>query len=111
MKEMQCNEKKIREIQDKAQLPLKPSHRESKHQVPPPPPQRSKSRSIKAFCENVSQLSLCVNVFHHYVSFLNMVSQKVVSHFDVFCSPMEDRILGETYGTGVITHEGYTLVV
>jgi hypothetical protein len=54
----------------------------------PPPP--SKTRGIKVFGKNVSQLSLCVNVFHHYVSFLNMVSQEVVSHFDVLHSPMEN---------------------
>jgi hypothetical protein len=51
----------------------------------PPPPE-----SIKWFGKNVSQLSLRVIVFHHYVSFLNMVSQEVVSRFDVFHSPMEN---------------------
>jgi hypothetical protein len=87
MKEMQCDEKKIEYIQGKTQAPLKPSHRDGKHHVPP---QSSKSRSIKGFGENVTQLSLCVNVFHHYVSLLNMVSQEVMSHFDVFRSPMKN---------------------
>jgi hypothetical protein len=57
-------------------------------------PQGSKMRSIKRFGENVSQLSLYVNVFHHYISLLNMFSQEVVSHFDVFRSPMENWVLG-----------------
>jgi hypothetical protein len=51
-------------------------------------------RSIKEFDENISQLSLCINVFLHYVSLLNIISQEVVSHFDVFCSPIENQVLG-----------------
>jgi hypothetical protein len=39
-----------------------------------------------------------------------MVSQEVVPHFDVFRSPIENWVLGWAYGTGVITHEGNTLV-
>jgi hypothetical protein len=53
-------------------------------------PQRSKMRRIKRFGENVSHLPLCVNELHLYISLLNMVSQEVVSHFDVFGSPMEN---------------------
>jgi hypothetical protein len=89
---IKCNgdEDKIEYIQDKTEAPLKPCHRDGKHQVLPPPLQGSKSRSIKGFDENISQLSLCVNVFHHYISLFNMVSQEVVSHFYVFCSPMEN---------------------
>jgi hypothetical protein len=72
-------------------------------------PQRSKMRRIEGFGENVSQLPLCVK--HHLdLSLLNMVSQKVVSHFDVFGSPVENWVMGQAYGTGAITHEGYTLV-
>jgi hypothetical protein len=48
-----------------------------------------KMSRIKGFVENVRQLPLCISVFYHYISFLNMVSQEVVSHFYVFCSPME----------------------
>jgi hypothetical protein len=58
------------------------------------PMQRSKTRSIKGFGKNINQLSLGVNVFHHYVSFLSMVTQEVVSHFDVFRSRMENWVLG-----------------
>jgi hypothetical protein len=49
---------------------------------------------VKGFDENVSQLSLCVDVFHHYISLLYMVSQEVVSHFYVFRSPMKNWVLG-----------------
>jgi hypothetical protein len=38
------------------------------------PPQRSKMRRIKGFGENVSQLPLCVNKLHLYLSRLNLVS-------------------------------------
>jgi hypothetical protein len=58
------------------------------------PSQRSKTSRIKGFGKNISELSLYVNIFHHYVSLFNMVSQEVVSHFYVFYSPMENWILG-----------------
>jgi hypothetical protein len=53
-------------------------------------PQRSQTRGIEGFGENVGQLPLCVNKHHLYMSLLNMVSQNVVSHFDVFGSPVEN---------------------
>jgi hypothetical protein len=40
-------------------------------------------RRIEGFGENIGQLPLCVNKLHLYLSLLSMVSQKVVSHFDV----------------------------
>jgi hypothetical protein len=43
------------------------------------PPQISKSRRIKGFGEDISQLSLGVYVSHLYISLLYMVSQEVVS--------------------------------
>jgi hypothetical protein len=57
-------------------------------------PQGSKMSRIKEFGENISQLSLCVNVFHLYISLFNMISQEVVSHFYVFRSPMKNWVLG-----------------
>jgi hypothetical protein len=54
----------------------------------------SKTRRIEGFGKNVSQLSLCVNKLYLYLSLLNMVSQKVVSHFDVFGSLMEKWVMG-----------------
>jgi hypothetical protein len=74
------------------------------------PPQRIKMRRIEGFGENIGQLPLCVNKFHLYLSLFNMISQKVVSHFDVFCSSVENWVMGKAYGTRAITHEGYTLV-
>jgi hypothetical protein len=58
------------------------------------PLQRSKMRRIEWFGENVSQLPLCIDEYHHNISFLNMVSQEVVSHFDVFGSPVKNWVLG-----------------
>jgi hypothetical protein len=87
-------EEKIKEIQiykENHKLPLKPSHRDGKHKSPP---QRSKTRRIEGFGENVSQLSLCINELHLYISLLNMVSQEVVSHFNVFGSLMENWVMG-----------------
>jgi hypothetical protein len=55
--------------------------------------QRSKIRRIKGFGENVGQLPLCVNKLHLYLSLLNMVSHKVVSHIDVFDSPVENWVM------------------
>jgi hypothetical protein len=75
----------------KHKLPGKPCHRDGKHQILP---QRSKMSRIKGFGENISQLSLCFNVFHIYISLFNMASQEVVSHFYVFRSPMKNWILG-----------------
>jgi hypothetical protein len=57
------------------------------------PPQRSKTRRIEGFGENVNQLPLCVNELHLYISLLNMVSQEVVSHFNVFGSPVENWVM------------------
>jgi hypothetical protein len=42
-------------------------------------PQICKSRRINGFDENVNQLPLCVYVSHLNVSFLNVISQEVVS--------------------------------
>jgi hypothetical protein len=53
-------------------------------------PQSSKARRIKGFGENISQLSLYVNVSHLNISLFHMISQEVVSHFEMFYSFMED---------------------
>jgi hypothetical protein len=57
------------------------------------PPQRSKMRRIEGFDKNVSQLTLYVNELYLYISLLNMVSQEVVSQFNVFGSPVENFFL------------------
>jgi hypothetical protein len=58
------------------------------------PPQRSKTRRIGGFDENVGQLPLCVNKLYLYLSLLNMISQKVVSHFNVFDFPVGNWVMG-----------------
>jgi hypothetical protein len=71
--------------------------------------QSSKARSIKGFGENISQLSLCINVSHLYISLFNMISQEVVSPLKVSRSFVEDWVFGYGDDTGVITHEGNSL--
>jgi hypothetical protein len=73
------------------------------------PPQSSKARGIKVFGENISQLSLCINVSHLNISFLNMVSQEMMSSLKVSHSFVEDRVFGYKDGTGVVAHEGNSL--
>jgi hypothetical protein len=69
------------------------------------PPQSSKARSIKGFGENISQLSLCINVSHLNIFLLNAISQEVVSPLKVSHSLVKDWVFGYWYGTGVIAHE------
>jgi hypothetical protein len=73
------------------------------------PSQSSKVRSIKGFDENISQLSLCVNVSHLNISLFHMISQEVVSHFEVFHSFVKDWVFDCRDGTGVVAHEGNSL--
>jgi hypothetical protein len=60
MNEIQCDEDKIEYIQGKTQA--SPQTMPQGWQIPCPPPQRSKISHIKRFDEDISQLSLCVNV-------------------------------------------------
>jgi hypothetical protein len=72
------------------------------------PPQSSKVRRIKRFGENISQLSLGIDVSHLNVSLLNVISQEVVPPLKV--SPfVEDWNFGYRDGTGVVAHEGNSL--
>jgi hypothetical protein len=57
-------------------------------------PQISKSRRIKGFGENVSQLSLGVYVSHLNAPLLYMISQKVVSPLNMSHLFVEDWIFG-----------------
>ena len=54
----------------------------------------SKTRSIKRFGENISKLFLGLNSPHLNLSLLNIVSQEVVSHLNVFDFTMEAEIFG-----------------
>jgi hypothetical protein len=72
-------------------------------------PQISKTRSIEGFGEDISQLSHGIDVSHLNISFLNVISQEVVSPLMVFHSLVEDWIFGNRNGTGVMTYEGNSL--
>jgi hypothetical protein len=98
---------KIQVYKIKHKLPLKPSHKDGKYQFPPP--QRSKARRIKGFGEDISQLSICINISYLNISLLNVISQEVVSLLKVSHSFVEDWIFGYRDDTGVITHEGNSL--
>jgi hypothetical protein len=74
------------------------------------PPAKKQNESHQGFGENNSQLSLCLNVSHLYISLLYMLSQELVSRFYVFHSPMKNWVLGLAYGTRAIIHEGNTLI-
>jgi hypothetical protein len=106
MKKMQQKNKRTQIYKIEHKLPLKPSHKDVKHQFPL---QSSKARSIKGFGENISQLSLCINVSHLDISLFNMVSQEMVSPLKVIHSFVEDWVFGYRDGTGVVTHEGNSL--
>jgi hypothetical protein len=69
------------------------------------PLQISKSRRIKGFGENASQLPLYVYASHLNVSLLYMISQKVVSSPKLSHSLVKDGIFGYRDNTGVIEHE------
>jgi hypothetical protein len=70
------------------------------------PPQSSKARRVKGFGEDVSQLSLCIDISHLNISLFYMISQEVVSPLKVSHSFVEDWIFGYRDGTGVIAHNG-----
>jgi hypothetical protein len=71
--------------------------------------QSSKVRRIKGFDENISQLSVGIDVSYFNISLLNVISQEVVSPLKVSHSFMEDWIFGYKDGTGVVAHEGNSL--
>jgi hypothetical protein len=73
------------------------------------PPQSIKVRSIKGFDKNINQLSLCANISHLDISLHHMISQEVMSQFEVFHSFVEDWVFGYRDVTGVVTYEGNSL--
>jgi hypothetical protein len=101
------NEENVREKQEiqiykiENQLSFKPSHKDGKHQSPPP--QISKSRCLVKISAN------CLYVSHLNISLLNVISQEVVSPLKVSHSFVEDWIFGYRDGTGVVVHEGKSL--
>jgi hypothetical protein len=73
------------------------------------PPQISKARSIESFGEDISQLSLGIDVSHLNICLLNVISQEVVSPLKVSHSLVEDCIFCSRDVTSVIAHEGNSL--
>jgi hypothetical protein len=67
MNEMKCDEDKIEYIQGKTQAPLKPCHRDGKHQVPPCKEVKQVTSSglvkISACCLFVSMYFISVSPF------------------------------------------------
>jgi hypothetical protein len=81
----------MKKIQEKSkrykyQLPIKPSHKDGKHQFPPAKQQSENNR----FGENIGQLSLGIDVSHLNISLFNMISQEVVSPLKMSHSLVED---------------------
>ena len=67
------------------------------------PSQAGEGDLVKWLGENVCKLVLGRNVGKLNISFLHMISQKVVPHFYVFGFGMKHGIFGYAYGTGAIT--------
>jgi hypothetical protein len=70
--------------------------------------QSSKARRIKGFHENISQLSLCIDISHLNISILNVISQEVVS-FQGVSFFVQDWVFGYRDGIYVIAREGNSL--
>ena len=66
-------------------------------------PQASESGLIKWFSENVGYLVLDGDMAQNNLPFLHIVSQEMVSHFDMLGSRVENWIFGNAYGTSAVT--------
>ena len=63
------------------------------------PSQMNKSFLIKGFGQNVSKLSLGINVAQIDIAFFIMITKKVKANINVLGPRMQHMILGNTYGT------------
>jgi hypothetical protein len=70
-----------------------------------------KSRLIKGFGENVSQLPMGINVAQIDVAFLRMVMKKVKTNINVLGPRMQHMILGNTYGSHAITKHRHLMKI
>jgi hypothetical protein len=71
-----------------------------------------KSRLIKGFGENVSQLTMGIDVAQIDVAFLRMVMmKKVKANINVLGPRMQHRILGNTYGTRAVIKQKHLLKI
>ena len=63
----------------------------------------SESGLIKWFGENVGYLVLGGDMAQYNLPFLHIVSQEMVSHFNVLGSGVENWVFGSAYGTSAVT--------
>jgi hypothetical protein len=64
---------------------------------------------IKGFGQNVSKLSIDINVAQIDVAFLIMITKKVKANLNVLGPRMQHRILGNTYGTRAIAKQRHMM--
>ena len=69
------------------------------------PSQTGECGLVKWLGENISELILGRHMDKCDVSFLNIISQEVVSHFNMLGFGMEHWVFGNAYGTGAITQK------
>jgi hypothetical protein len=70
-----------------------------------------KSRLINGFGENVSQLTMGINMMQIDVGFLRMVTKKMKVNINVLGPRMQHKILGNTYGTCAITKKRHMMKI
>jgi hypothetical protein len=70
-----------------------------------------KSRLIKGFGENVSQLSMGINVAKILIAFLRMVMKSVKANINVLDLRMQHMIIGNTYGTRAIAKQRHMMKI
>jgi hypothetical protein len=92
--EYEENEREKQNIQYTGKSTNSPSNQAIRMTNTNAPLQISKSRRIKGFDENVSQLPLCVYVCHLNVFFLNVISKEVMSSLNMSHLFVEDWIFG-----------------
>jgi hypothetical protein len=66
---------------------------------------------IKGFGQNISKLSIDINVAQIDVAFLIMITKKVKANLNVLGPRMQHRILGNTYGTRAIAKQRHMMKI
>jgi hypothetical protein len=75
------------------------------------PSQMNKCFCIKGFGQNVSKLATGINIAQFDVAFLIMITKKVKENLNVFGPQMQDKILGNTYGTRAIAKQRHMMKI
>ena len=99
---------KKQKIRRKDQKGALKSKRETNTQFPS---QMNKCFLIKGFGQNVSKLSMGINVAQIDVTFLIIIMKKVKANLNVLCPRMQHRILGNTYGTRAIVKQRHMMKI